>query len=412
MLAEWAREECERWHVPGLAVGLLRDGEVETAAAGVRDLERAEPVHPETPFRIASATKPFTATLVMTLAQEGRLSLDEPPPGTAARATIRQLLSHQGGLEPEWSAPLDGLGDDDEALARLVREEPPSAPVKPGALFAYSNVGYWTVGAAVARVCGTTFEEAMRTRVLEPLSLADTGFNSPPGAARGHNQVAPGADEHRPADSAYPRVRRPSGGLWSTVGDLLKFAAHHLGSPGPLSRRSVTALQEPQVATTDGSYGLGWMLGERGGRQVVHHPGSAAGFQSLLLLVPDEQLALAALANSSRGNVAIRGLLERLDLARETVADATVREEELAAIVGVYRGQGYEAAVRREQGRLVVELVEVDPFREERVVYPPLRARPVGPREFELEDGDWRGERIDFPRPGLMRYGVLAEKVE
>src|SRR5216117_2268560 len=97
-LAEVAAEARERWSVPGLAVGVLRDGEIVTAADGQRELGRPEPVTPETVFRIASITKPFTATLAMTLVQDGLLHLDEPSPGTHIEATIRQLLSHQGGL--------------------------------------------------------------------------------------------------------------------------------------------------------------------------------------------------------------------------------------------------------------------------------------------------------------------------
>ena len=89
-LAEVAAEARERWNVPGLAVGVLRDGEIVTAADGQQELGRPERVTPETVFRIASITKPFTATLAMTLVQEGLLALDEPPPGTHVEATVRQ----------------------------------------------------------------------------------------------------------------------------------------------------------------------------------------------------------------------------------------------------------------------------------------------------------------------------------
>src|SRR5712691_5332360 len=97
-LAEWAVEARQRWSVPGLAVGLFHDGETVVGADGVCELGGDEQVSPETAFRIASITKPFTATLALTLAQDGLLALDEPPPGAPVEATIRQLLSHQGGL--------------------------------------------------------------------------------------------------------------------------------------------------------------------------------------------------------------------------------------------------------------------------------------------------------------------------
>src|SRR5215470_12747817 len=109
-LAELAAEVREQWNVPGLAVGVLRDGEVVMAADGQRELGRSEPVTAETVFRIASITKPFTATLAMTLVQEGLLALDEPPPGTRIEASVRQLLSHQAGLASEWPEPFDESG--------------------------------------------------------------------------------------------------------------------------------------------------------------------------------------------------------------------------------------------------------------------------------------------------------------
>src|SRR5919201_6940581 len=316
LLAEWTAEARERWHVPGMATGLLQDGETVFAADGVLELGGDEPVSPGTHFRIASVTKPFVCTLAMTLVQDGLLSLDEPPPGAWTEATVRQLLSHQGGLAIEWPGDVDDAVDD-AALLRLAEREPELLPVGPGELFSYCNTGYWFVGAAIARLTGGTFEEAMGQRVLEPLGLRATSFEAGP-AATGHDQVAPGADEHRISEGPYPRVRRPSGGLWSTVGDLLRFGAHHLGGPGPLTADSIAEMQRQLISVPGGAYGLGWFLF----RGAVEHPGSAAGFQSLLLLVPDERVAFAALANSSRGQGAIRDVRERLGLGRASPVEA------------------------------------------------------------------------------------------
>jgi CubicO group peptidase (beta-lactamase class C family) len=410
-LAEWAAEARERWTVPGLAAGLLRDGELVTAADGLRDLERDEQVTPETSFRIASITKPFTATLALTLVQDGLFSLAESPPGSRVESSVRQLLSHQGGLACEWPERLDELDEADDALLRLLEGDPDRLPVGPGEVFSYSNVGFWLIGAAVARCCETTFEEALNARVLVPLGLTATDFE-PEHAARGHNQIEPGADEHRPVDHAYPRVRRPSGGLWSSVEDLLRFAAHHLGGPGPLSAESVTEMQQPQIEAPGGGYGLGWWLRRSGGHQIVEHAGSAAGYQSLLLLVPEERVGFAALTNSSRGSAAIRELLERLGLAQDELPDAPLSAERLDAFVGSYTGQGVELDVAREDGRLRVQQTDFDPFTKENVVYPPVLARPVGEREFEIVDGEWRGERFTFPRDGFVCMTVLAARSE
>jgi CubicO group peptidase (beta-lactamase class C family) len=409
-LAEWAAEARERWSVPGIAVGLLYDRETMFAADGVCELGREQQVTPETTFRIASITKPFTATLALSLAQDGLLALDEPPASSRVEATIRQLLSHQGGLACEWPPALEELGKGDDGLQRIAEEEPPRLPIGPGELFSYCNVGFWLVGAAVARASGLTFQAAMGARVLEPLELKATDFE-PRQPTRGHQQAEPGSDEHVVVDHPYPQTRTPSGGLWSNVQDLLRFAAHHLGGPGPLSRESIQEMQQPQIAAPGGSYGMGWFLRQSGGRRIVEHPGSVAGFESLLLLVPDERFGFAALSNSSRGSAAIRDLLERLGLG-STGPDFPLDPEQLAAFGGTYSGDGIEVEVASEDGRLSVAVTTFDPLSGENVAYPPVLARPVAEREFEVVDAEWRGERLTFPRDGFVCVGVLAARTE
>ena len=367
-----------RWHVPGIAVGVWHDGVVVTAAAGTREVGGDRPVRPDDVFRIASITKPFVATLVVSL--EGLLDLDAP---TDAGATIRQLLSHQGGLACETVEPIEG--------------------VRPGELFSYSNAGFWLVGEEIARAAGSSFEEAMQSRVLEPLALASTGFDAEDGVP-GHYQ-APGSNEHRRAETEYPVARRPSGGLWSSVGDLLRFAEHHL-TADPLA-----VLRRPTASLPGCRHGLGWLLTERGGRQVVEHAGSVAGYQSLLVLVPDERFAFAALTNSSRGSAAIRDLLDGLSLSPPVREDVPLEPRELEAFAGRYAAPGVRTSVERVASNLKLTLSERDPLTRQIVEFPPLVARPVGPREFEVVDGEWRGEIFGFPRDGFLSFGVLSRRV-
>jgi CubicO group peptidase (beta-lactamase class C family) len=409
-LAAWVGDARERWSVPGLVVGVLQGRDLVAVADGLCSLGREEQVTPDTVFRIASITKPFVATLAMTLVQDGLLALDEPPPGTSVDATVRQLLSHQGGLASEWPEPLDEIGESGDALLRLCEQEPERLPIGPGELFSYCNVGYWFVGAAIARACGETFEEAMRERVLEPLELRATGFEADR-TAQGHEQVAPGADKHRPVDWDFPRVRRPSGGLWSSVGDLLQFASHHLGGPGPLTASTIAEMQRPYAAAPGFRSGLGWWLTRRAGRTTVEHPGAVAGYESLLLLVPEERFAFAALSNSSRGRAAIRDVLARLGLGPRARPDRRLPPDELAAFAGRYLGQGFELELIPDDGWLRMESTEVNRFTGETLTES-FRARPVGDREFEIVDGEAQGDRFNFPRDGFVCTPVLAIRVE
>lgn len=412
-LAQLVRDAREHWRIPGIAVGLWYDGEVTTVVGGVRELGRDAAVTPATVFRVASITKPVVAALALTLVQEGLLDLDEPPPGTQTSATTRQLLSHQGGLAQEWPEQLDPFDESDEALLRVAAERPKSLGIAPGELFSYCNVGYWLVGAAIARATGTTFEEAMRARILDPLGLTATGFEPQAEHARGHQQIRPGSGEHDAAVERYPRARRPSGGLWSSVGDLLAFAQHQLGGGGPLTAETIAEMQRPQIEVGSHAYGLGWFLGDRdGGGPLIEHSGSAAGYESVLLLVPDERIAFAALTNSSRGAAAIRDLREALDLLPRQLPALPLPATAVARFAGRYSGPGLELEFVADDGRLRVELTELDPFTGKTSTHPRVLAHPIGEREFEIESGEWRGERFDFPRDGVVCIGALAFRVE
>lgn len=404
-LMEVARAERERWHVPGLAVGVLRDGEVETFADGVASLETGEPVRPEMRFRVASISKPFTASLALSLVQDGLLSLDESLRGGHS---ARVLLSHSSGLSSEWPEPLDGAGDDDGALERLLASrEPAPGPAGSAGLFSYCNSGFWIVATEIAQRTGMSFEVAMAERILAPLGLRSTAYEADGDVAAGHAQVTPGADEHRVESSAYPRVRRASGGLFSSVGDLLRFADHHLGGPGPLTAESISAMQQPQVEYFGGAYGIGWTLRKACERRIVEHSGSAAGYQSLLLLVPDERFAFAALTNSSRGSAAIRGIAEALGVAEDeppVLAAAPTAD----GIAGTYRiGRGDEALVTAGQdGSICVDFTETNPFTGERESYPTVVAQPIGDGVFQVREGEERGMAIESLDGGrLVRFG-------
>jgi CubicO group peptidase (beta-lactamase class C family) len=390
------RAERERLHVPGFVVGVRRDGSTEVVADGVADLETGEGVSAETSFRIASVTKSFTAALALEVAAEGLLDLDAP---LADGASARQLLSHQAGLGWDWPAGLEAYGDDDGALLRLAADEPSRLPVRPGEVFSYANPGYWLVAAAIQRATDESFEAALQSRLLDPLGLANTGFAPATPAARGYEQVEPGADEHKPsAADVYPRVRRAAGGLWSTVGDLLRFGEYLTGRPEQY---------EPVARTSDGGYGLGLAVWEIGGRRVVGHPGSVTGFQSQLVLVPGEGLVLAALTNSTRGRMVVRPALAELDLL-PLHERRSLTPRVLAAFAGRYRDHAFDLAVTAADGGLRVEAVATDPATGERVVYPPLQLEPIGPKEFVVVGGDDDGDVCDFPRHDLGRFAWLV----
>lgn len=364
-LQEIVRDAHARTGVPAAAAGLLVDGEVELGSAGG--------VEPETPFRVASLTKWITASLAVQC-----LDLDAPLAGASARA----LLSHTAGWRPESDDPL-----------------PPAAH----GLWSYSNAGYRAVGAACAASSGSGYADAVRERVLEPLGMSSSGFERPAGAAFGHAQE--GSTGHRRIeDDGYPEDRYPGGGLWSTVGDLLRFAAHQLGGPGPLSAAQREELRAPRGEALGGEYALGvWLRRLADGREVWEHSGSVAGFQSLLLVLPGERVALAVLTNSWRGNGLILRVVRALGL-----APATSTEPVTPAEGGTYGLDGDEAVI--EAGAEVLHVAEssADPVTGARTVLPGYPVASLGGGVYGYAGGYLMAHRLDFPRRGVARVGWIA----
>jgi CubicO group peptidase (beta-lactamase class C family) len=368
-LEQIVRDARSRTGVPGVAAGVLAGEEALVVADGVLQLGRDEPVSAATPFRIASISKPFTASLAV-----ASVDIDD---------ALAALLSHTAGLCPESATPL-----------------PPGA----AGLFSYSNAGYWAAGDAAAQAAGTSFEEAMAARILGPLGLESTGYEEPRAPARGH--VQEGETGHRavPVD-AYPASRRPSGGLWSTIGDLLAFAEHQLGGPGPLSEEQRALMREPRSRALGAGYGLGWWAHDAGGRAAWDHEGSVAGYQSLLLLVPEEAFALAVLTNSWRGSGLIRRVVERLGLAPGPLRTGTgVRPPNVA---GRYALENGEAVVAESGDGFAIEEIEIDPVTGARrsTRFP---VAPIGDGVLGFARGVLIGQRLDFPRPGFARIGWVV----
>jgi CubicO group peptidase (beta-lactamase class C family) len=320
-LAEMVRAAQARTDVSVAAAALHADG--GTAFAGAH----------ERPFRIASITKSFTAT-ALSLAG----LLDDR--GQA-------LLSHTAGYRPERAEQL---------------------PPECAGLWSYSNAGYWEA----ARGFGGEYSAAVRELVLEPLGLRRTGFETPDEAVLG---TLPGDVV---ADPSYPVERRPSGGLWSTVGDLVEYGLAHC--------RDWPHLHEPVGEALGARYALGWWV--RDG--MLDHEGSVGGYQSLLLLAPEEEVVLAVLTNSWKGSLLIHHLVEALGL----VSTSRPSARPARSVEGRYALDNLEAVV----GRRSVTENEPDP----------LTGAQVG-RKYPLSvDAPLMSWRSDFPRADVARIGWVT----
>jgi CubicO group peptidase (beta-lactamase class C family) len=308
-------DELRSTHTPGAAVAIVSgDSVIFAKGFGVASVETGDPVTPDMLFRLGSTTKMFTAATLVTLAQEGKLDLNQPV-GTyleniapkLARVTAAQLLSHTAGIVDD--APMFG-SHDDSALAANVRSwKDAYAFAEPGRIFSYSNPGFVLAGYLAEVVSGKPYADAVAERVLRPLGMTRSTFR--PTVA----MTYPLAQGHSVSESGAPTVVRPAadyagawpaGSLYSSANELARWVVAfmndgRLDGKQVLSRALITRLSTP-VATPPGSqvrYAFGLELREDRGIRWVEHAGNRTGYGSLIRMAPDRRFAVILLGNKS-----------------------------------------------------------------------------------------------------------------
>ncbi|MGW0581682.1 serine hydrolase domain-containing protein [Streptomyces sp. NPDC002920] len=295
---------------PSLVAAVVRDGRV--VWHGARTSVDGHAPDENVQYRIGSITKTFTAVLVLRLRDEGALDLGDPLekhlPGTGAgEITIAQLLAHTGGLAAETPGPWweRTPGSLRPELADVLGDQ--AVPHPAGRRHHYSNPGYALLGALVEELRGVSWEEALRREVLEPLGLDRTSAR-PQAPAAGGWAVHPWADVMQPEPTEEYGRLAPAGQLWSTTGDLARFAAFLMrGDDRVLSAETLREMGTPTSPAeaadlADGAtYGLGMQILHQGGRLLVGHSGSVPGFVAALLVGLEDDVAAVVLANCTSG---------------------------------------------------------------------------------------------------------------
>jgi CubicO group peptidase (beta-lactamase class C family) len=282
-IPERMREFVEARQIAGAVTLVARRGRVvHLEAVGLADVEHKRPMTRDAIFAIASMTKPITATALMILQDEGKLSLDDPvsrhlpefqgvslksgPP--ARKITIRHLITHTSGV---------GGSQRTERTLRETVEMIAKQPLQfePGSRWQYSP-GLNVCGRIIEVVSGKPYDEFLRSRIFGPLKMLDTSFDPTPGQKKRIARLyKPGADKksmepasHWLVEDAGGRAPNPSGGLFSTASDMSRFYQMVLNGGELHGRRIVSKAAVEQMTrvqtgelTTGFTPGNGWGLG-------------------------------------------------------------------------------------------------------------------------------------------------------
>ena len=314
-------ELIEKHDVPGAAVGVVHDGELHEAAAGVVNLNTGVETTPDTVFQIGSQGKTWTATVVMHLVDQGLLDLDEPirtylpdfevaDPDVSAAVTLRHLLTHTSGIDGDH---FEDFGRGDDCLERYVASCASLGQVHPlGATMSYCNTGYSVTGRIIEVVTGKVWDQAMRELLYVPLGLTHTSTLPEEAILHrvsvGHMKPGPGQPTQVAPVWLLPRITGPAGLINSTVRDVLTFARLFIEDGRTadgtqiLSKDALETMKRSHVEIPDphvlGSHwGCGLILSDWGGRRLYGHDGDTLGQHSLLRILPEEGLAVTLLTN-------------------------------------------------------------------------------------------------------------------
>lgn len=320
-LKEMTQREMRQLQVPGVAVGLTVNGLDYTFGYGITHIENPLEVTSRTLFRIGSTTKTITGQIIMMLADQGKLGLDDrvrkylpnfkvQDEYASANVTVRQLLNHTAG----WDGDIffdTGAGDD--ALEKYVQKMAEVGQQTPlGELFTYNNASLNIAGRIIEVATGKTYEDAVQDMVLNPLGMDNSFFSLGEVMMRrfamGHMLKDGKLEIGRPYAEA--RGAAACGGLISDAVDQMKYARFHMGggeAPSGerlLSEESMRVMQTPVIdAGGDTWIGITWHINDMGGVRFVSHGGSTVGQQSDFWMAPAEKVAMTVLTNQDGGTV-------------------------------------------------------------------------------------------------------------
>jgi CubicO group peptidase (beta-lactamase class C family) len=306
--------------IPGLALAVVQGDQILYLKGYGNADPSGRPVTPQTPFLLASATKPMTALAVMQLVEQGKIELDAPvqrylpwfrlaDEAAAAQITVRQLLYHTSGLSIRTGLELAGIEDSDpDAIEQRVRDLETVQLVHPvGATYEYSNPNYETLGQIIQQVTGQSYEAYMQEHVFRPLAMSQTFTSKSEGDEHG---LATG---YRywfgipvPFDTPFDRGALPVCCVMASVEDVAHFLIPHLNE----GRFSDVALVSPQgmaellrpagrKENSEEMYAMDWGHMTIDGVPMIMKGGDLADFKTQMVLVPDGRWGIVTLMNTN-----------------------------------------------------------------------------------------------------------------
>jgi CubicO group peptidase (beta-lactamase class C family) len=329
-LDKYIERGMQMWRVPGMAVAIIKDGKITYMKGHGRRWEWGrERVDENTLFMIGSCTKAFTSTALAMLQQENKLKLDDKmtrwmptfrlyEPASTEQVTVRDLLCHRLGLETfqgdftHWDSNLS-RGE----IIGLLAKHRPKYPFR--TTWGYCNAGFLAAGELIPTITGKSWDDFIKERLLMPLNMKRT-FTHCDSIVHNENAARPHTIQESRLDSMnYPQIDNlgPAASMSASISDMTRWVTMLLDS-GRLEGKQIvpaSVIQEtwkPQTIMNNKKnkfvnqnyqlYGLGWVLEDYNGKEMISHTGGVDGFLTSVVLVPSQKLGIIVLTNQDNQN--------------------------------------------------------------------------------------------------------------
>lgn len=315
---------------PGFSLSVMKNGAfVYSKGFGFANLETRTPATPHHVFRIGSLNKQFTAAALALLAEEGKLTFDDPLAKylpefpRAADVSLRQMLTHTSGIgnftdrvNPEdFKRAMRFDYNSAELFKAMVEQTAPTFVFEPGMGWAYSNTAYVLLGLVVEKIAGEAYAAFVKRRLFDPAGMTRTAVDSAaevvPDRASGYTGHPGSAVDFDNAPFISMTFPGGAGAMRSTTEDLCRWHLALFGGrivkpaslaemikPGVLKNGQLPEASSGPGARKPIKYGFGLGISERDGHRVIAHNGGIPGFGSSLVTLPDDHITVAMIANS------------------------------------------------------------------------------------------------------------------
>lgn len=288
----------------GVALVVHKNNVILNKGYGFSDMNSQMPNTPDTRFPILSITKTFTATIILRLQDEKKLSVDDkltkyfPDYPEGSKITIHHLLTHSSGIY-NYS---NDVGEEDSAIVNYpvskervlshFRDKPLNFP--PGKYYSYNNSGFFLLGLIIEKVTGKPYETVVREYIFTPLGMTQSGFdfNGLPKTIKAQGYQFWDSEKAIPYKHFDSTFAYATGAIYSTTNDMLKWS-RAITDGEILTPKTWKLAFGPKIQ----NYGYGWQTGEFSGKKYVKHSGGYPGYMSEFIYYPDENLTIVLLNN-------------------------------------------------------------------------------------------------------------------